>query len=318
MTTRLIIDCDTGSDDAVAIMSAALHPELDLIAVTTVNGNVPLVNTTENSLRVLDHIGRSVPVYAGAPRPLVRPDFPIPRHILNAGNPEFQKLYLDFPPSRTPAQPGNAVQFLIDTYLDDANLDVVLVAVGPLTNVALALAAEPRLAARIPRLVIMGGSIGWGNVTAAAEFNFWVDPEAAEAVLSAGIRSVLILPLDATHDAPLSLADCDQLDALGTPGATGTSSLVRHRIGHYPDAPDAEKLTAPVHDALCVAALVHPDVVLEVEEYPVHVETAGERTLGAMIVDNRPWSADVPTAHVARRADSRVFMQFLVEAYTAQ
>jgi inosine-uridine nucleoside N-ribohydrolase len=316
MPTRLIIDCDTGSDDAVAIMAAALHPELDLIAVTTVNGNVPLENTTDNSLRVLDHIGSEVPVFAGAPRPLVRPDFPIPRAVLNARNPEFQKLSLDFPDARSSVRPGNAVQFLIDTYLDDSNLDVVLVAVGPLTNVALALAAEPSLAARIPKLVIMGGSIGWGNVTAAAEFNFWVDPEAAEAVLSAGIREVVILPLDATHDAPLSLADCDRLDAIGTPAATGTSMLVRHRIGHYPDAPDAEKLTAPVHDALCVAYLVHPEVLTEVGEYAVHVETQGERTLGAMLADDRGWSTDIRNACVARRADEHVFMRFLTDAFS--
>jgi inosine-uridine nucleoside N-ribohydrolase len=316
MTTRLIIDCDTGSDDAVAIMAAALHPELELVAVTTVNGNVPLVNTTENSLRVLDHVGADVPVYAGAPRPIVRPDFPVPRHVLNGNNPEFQKLDLDFPPSRTPVREGNAVQFLIDTYLDDANADVVLVAVGPLTNVALALAAEPRLAERIPRLVIMGGSIGWGNVTAAAEFNFWVDPEAAEAVLSAGIRDVLILPLDATHAAPLSLADCDALDAIGSPGATGTSMLVRHRIGFYPDAPDAEKLTAPVHDALCVAVLVHPDVVSEVGAYAVHIETTGERTLGAMLADDRGWSTDRRNARVAKCADAHIFMRFLTDAFT--
>ena len=91
MTTRLILDCDTGSDDAVAIMAAATHPELELIAVTTVNGNVPLANTTENSLRVLDHLGSTVPVYQGAPRPFVRPDFPVPRDVLNAGKPEFSR-----------------------------------------------------------------------------------------------------------------------------------------------------------------------------------------------------------------------------------
>ena len=316
MTIRLIIDCDTGSDDAVAIMAAALHSELDLIAVTTVNGNVPLANTTENSLRVLDHIGSSVPVFAGAPRPLVRPDFPIPRAVLNGDDPEFQQLYLDFPPAVSAVQSTNAVQFLIDTYSDDANLDVVLVAVGPLTNVAAALAAAPQLASRIPRLVIMGGSIGWGNVTPAAEFNFWVDPEAAEAVLSSGIREITILPLDATHDAPISLADCDRLDQIGTPGATGTSALIRHRIGHYPDAPDAAKLTAPVHAALCVAYLLHPEVVTEMLTCPVHVETTGERTLGAMLVDTRPWSVEQPNARVAKRADAQIFVQFLADAFS--
>jgi inosine-uridine nucleoside N-ribohydrolase len=315
MTTRLIIDCDTGSDDAVAIMSAATHPELDLVAVTTVNGNVPLANTTENSLRVLDHIGSTVPVYAGAPRPLVRPDFPVPRDVLNGDKPAFQVPYLDFPPSTTPVQEQNAVQFLIDSYLSDEFADTVLVAVGPLTNVALALAAEPRLAARIPRLVIMGGAIGWGNVTPAAEFNFWVDPEAAEAVLSAGLRDVTIFPLDATHSAPVSLADCALFDGIGTRASRGSSSLIRHRIGNYPDGPDAAKLTAPVHDALCVAYLVHPEVITESGDYPVHVETRGEHTIGAMVVDDRPWSLEPHTARVARRADAQIFVSFLADAF---
>ncbi len=315
MTIRLILDCDTGSDDAVAIMAAASHPDLDLLAVTTVNGNVPLENTTENTLRVLDHIGSTVPVYPGAPRPIVRDDFPVPRAVLNGDKPEFQQLYLDFPPSTTAPQTTNAVQFLIDTYSSDDNLDVVLVAVGPLTNVALALAAAPQLAGRIPHLVIMGGAVGWGNVTPAAEFNFWVDPEAAEAVLSAGIRQITIFPLDATHDAPLGLDDCDRFDEIGTAAATGSSGLIRHRIVNYPDAADAEKVTAPVHDALCVCYLVAPEVATESGLHSVHVETKGERTMGAMVVDARGWSTEIRNARVVKRADAQIFSNFLANAF---
>ncbi len=315
MTTRLILDCDTGTDDAVAIMAAAGHPGLDLIAVTTVNGNVPLLNTTENSLRVLDHIGSTVPVYAGAPRPLMRPDFPIPRKVLNGDNPEFQVMYLDLPEATTKPQDKNAVQFLIDSYLDPANAETVLVAVGPLTNLALALAAEPTLASRIPRLVIMGGARGWGNVSAVAEFNIWVDPEAAEAVLSSGIMDILIVPLDATHDAQLSLEDCDRFDAIGTPAALASSALIRHRIVHYPDAPGAVKLTAPVHDALCIAALIHPEVLQEVGEYTAHVETAGVHTLGELVLDSRGWRTEPSNVRVALRANAQLFAQFLADAF---
>ena len=317
MTTRLILDVDTGTDDAVAIFAAATHPQLELLAVTTVNGNVELRYTTENSLRVLDHIGSSVPVYAGANRPIARPDFPIPRQILNGDDPQFQINELDFAPSTTPAQPISAVRYLIDTLMADGNEDVVLVATGPLTNVALALGAEPRLAERISRLVIMGGSRGWGNVTAVAEFNFWVDPEAAEAVLSAGIRDVLILPLDATHSAPLTLEDCDTFDAVGTPAATGSAALIRHRVVHYPDDPTAERLSAPVHDALCIAALVHPEVLTEVVTGSVHVETAGERTLGEMVLDTRPWRTEPSNARVALRADAQIFARFLADAFAS-
>ncbi|TDD53146.1 nucleoside hydrolase [Saccharopolyspora elongata] len=312
MTTRIVLDCDTGSDDAVAIMAAALHPELELIAVSTVNGNVALPNTTENTLRVLDHIGVKVPVHAGAARPLVRPDFPVPRHILNADNPDFQIDYLDLEPSTTEVRPGSAVQLLIDTFLVPENDDVVLVALGPLTNVALALIAEPRLAAKIRKLVIMGGAHVGGNVTPTAEFNFWVDPEAARAVFSAGIRDIVVVPLDATHSAPLTATDCEEFHALGTPAGTAASALIRHRIE---EQLEPETAAVPVHDALCIAYLVRPDVITASGSYHVDVETSGDRTLGQMIVDTRPWSTAPVTATVATAASAEVFREVLRDAF---
>lgn len=314
MTTRLILDCDTGTDDAVAIMAAALHPELDLVAVTTVNGNVPLANVTENTLRVLDLLGSRVPVHIGAARPIVRPDFPVPRHILNSGG-GVHPDYLDLAPSVSAPQRQPAVSFLIDHYLGDDGPDTVLVATGPLTNVALALAAEPRLAERIPRLVLMGGARGWGNVTPAAEFNIWVDPEAAESVLASGIRDITIVPLNATHSAPVSLEDCDRFDAIGTPAALASSAFIRHRIVNYKDAPGAQRLDAPVHDALCVAYLVHPEVLSELHDWPVHVETRGEHTIGQTVFDSREWSREPRNARVALRADAQIFVQFLADAF---
>lgn len=313
VTTRLILDCDTGTDDAIAILAAATHPELELVAVTTVNGNVPLANVTENTLRVLDHIGSNVPVYAGANRPIVRDDFPIPRNVLN-GDSSMHPPYLDLPESVSKAQSASAVEFLIDYYSQPENHDTVLVAVGPLTNVGLALAAAPELAQLIPRLVIMGGARGWGNVTAAAEFNIWVDPEAAEAVLSAGIRDVTIVPLDATHSAPLTAEHCERFRAIGTPAAIATESLLRGRIEAY----SAQGETgAPVHDALCIAYLVHPEVLSDVHEWPVHVETRGERTLGQTVMDARDWANEPPNARVALRANVQVFADFLADAFGA-
>jgi len=317
VTTKLILDCDTGSDDAVAIMAAALHPELELLAITTVNGNVPLENTTDNTLRVIDAIGRTIPVHAGAPRPLVRPDFPIPRHVLNAGREQFQKMRLDFPDPVSSASGRNAVEVLIEHYLGEEGPDTVLVAVGPLTNVAAALTAEPRIAARIPRLVIMGGARGWGNVSATAEFNFWVDPEAAAVVFSAGIRDVLVCPLDATHDAPLSRAHCDRFDEIGTPGAVSTSLMVRQRIDTYPGSEHGTLEAAPVHDALCIAALVRPDVITEWVDAAVTVETGGEHSVGAMVVDDRSWSPHAHNARVALRANADIFADVLAEAFSA-
>ena len=316
MTTKLIIDCDTGSDDAVAIMAAALHPALDLIAVTTVNGNVPLENTTDNTLRVLDAIGSTIPVHPGCARPLVRPDFPIPRDVLNAGREEFQKRRLDLPDPVSAASQQGAVDVLIEHYLGPDGPHTTLVAVGPLTNVAAALAAEPRLAARIPRLVIMGGARGWGNVTATAEFNFWVDPEAAAAVLSAGIADVLIVPLDATHDAAISRDHCARFDEIGTPGAQATASLVRERIDTYPGTEHTPLDAAPVHDALCIAALLRPEVLTQVVSAAVTVETGGLHSTGALVIDERTWSPSPHNARVALRADADMFAEILAEAFT--
>ena len=317
MPVRFILDCDTGSDDAIAIFAAVAHPELELIAVTTVNGNVALEHVTDNTLRVLDHVGASIPVHPGAARPLARPDFPIPRAILNKGS-AFQAARLGFPDPVSTAEEQSAVDFLIEAYTDDANADVTLVATGPLTNIALALAAEPRLAERIPRLVIMGGAHENGNVTAAAEFNFWVDPEAAEAVLSAGIREVVIVPLDATHSAPLSSQDCEEWEAIGTPAATGSAQLLRFRIEHdRAAAAGAATAASPAHDPMCVAYLVRPDLFTKRVKAFVSVETTGGRTLGELLVDTRPWCPQDPNATVALRASGEVYRDFLRTAFAS-
>lgn len=316
MTIRLVIDCDPGTDDAFAIMLAALHPATKLLAISTVNGNVALHHATENALRVLDHIGANVPVFAGASRPLVRPDLPISRDVLNADNPKFHVTELALQPSTTEVQEVPAVRMLIDTFLDPANADVVLVAIGPLTNIALALQQEPRLAERIPRLVLMGGAHVGGNVTATAEFNLWADPEASRAVLAAGLREIVVLPLDATHSAPLTVGDADAFAALGTPAGDAAAMLLRHRIAYDQTPQDLkDEPSAPVHDPLCVAYLIRPEVITSSGAFPVTVETTGEHTLGQLIVDSRPWSKDPVTATVAFSASVDVFREVLTEAF---
>ena len=164
MPQKLILDVDTGTDDAVALMCAALHPELDLLAATTVNGNVPVETCTDNSLRVFDHIGVPVPVYQGMHRPMVRDDFPVPRGV---GRSDVHGGTLDIPPAHSRAADGHAVDFLIETFMA-ANGEIVLVPVGPLTNVAMALVREPRLRDAIPEIVLMGGAHATGNVSVPA------------------------------------------------------------------------------------------------------------------------------------------------------
>jgi inosine-uridine nucleoside N-ribohydrolase len=312
--TKLILDVDTGTDDAVALMLAALHPALDLVGATTVNGNVPVDMTTENTLRVFDHIGRNVPVYRGLAAPLARPDFPVPRDTPVPGTTRVHGDYLDIPSARSAAAAASAVEFLIETYRNAAD-EIVLVPTGPLTNVAAALKAEPRLVQLIPEIVLMGGGHYCGNITPLAEFNIWADPEAARVVFTCGIPRLTIVPLDATHRALLTLADCDALDALGTPAATACATFTRRRItGYDRDQPMERPGTAPVHDALCVAAVIDRSVITT-RKVRADVETHGELTVGQTVFDVAARGGEPPNADVAFDADERKFVRLLLSTF---
>jgi inosine-uridine nucleoside N-ribohydrolase len=313
MTQKLILDVDTGTDDAVALMLAALHPDLELIAATTVNGNVPVEYCTENSLRVFDHIGVPVPVYQGLDRPIARDDFPIPRGDIQSSN-AVHGGYLDIPPSTTKAQATNAVEFLVETYRATTD-EIILVPVGPLSNIAAALTLEPRLRDLIPELIIMGGAHHHGNVTPRAEFNIWADPEASRVVLGSGVRKITLVPLDATHRALVSLDDCARLRALGTPAGTAAAIFTERRIAGY-DAtqPMARPNAAPVHDALAVAAIVDRSVITT-EHLHVDVETHGELTVGETVIDTNRRSQREPNAYVALDADEPRFVQILLDTF---
>jgi len=313
MPRKLILDVDTGTDDAVALMLAALHPDLDLIAATVVNGNVDVDTCTANTLAVFDHIGVAVPVYRGMSRPIARPDFPTPRGMLRSTN-AVHGGALPIPPARSAAQATHAVEFLIETYLATTD-EITLVPVGPLSNIAAAIAREPRIVDRIPELVIMGGGHDRGNATPAAEFNIWADPEAARVVIGSGVRKITMVPLDATHRALVSLDDCARLRALGTPAATAAASFTERRIAGY-DAtqPMSRPHAAPVHDALAVASLVEPGVITT-RFLHVDVETHGELTVGRTVMDTAARSGLPPNVHVAFDADEARFVALLIRIF---
>jgi inosine-uridine nucleoside N-ribohydrolase len=310
----VILDVDTGTDDAVALMLAALHPEIELIGACSVNGNVSLDFTTENTLRVFDHIGVPVPVYRGLAKPLVREDFPVPRGAPNPGTTNVHGDYLDIPPATSTIQDVGAVEFLIETYRA-ATEEIVLIPVGPLTNIAAALRVEPRLAQWIPRTIIMGGAHRTGNLTPRAEFNIWADPEAAHVVFHAGLRDLTLVPLDATHKALVSLVDCAALRGLGTPAGEATATFVERRIRGYDEGqPMSRPGAAPVHDALCVAAVFQPDIITTEQLY-VTVETHGEVTVGETVIDVAGRSKQPPNMAVAFDADEQAFVQILLETF---
>ncbi|HEY4347939.1 MAG TPA: nucleoside hydrolase [Gaiellaceae bacterium] len=308
---KLILDVDTGTDDAIAIMLAALDPGLELLAVTTVAGNASLAHTTENTLRVLDHIGHDVPVYQGAAAAM------LPSTAVRDQSERSRKIHgdhLDLPAARLRAQALPAARFLVEAFGE--NSETVLVPTGPLTNIATALLLDPDLARRIPRVVLMGGSHSLANVTPSAEFNIWADPEAARIVLRSGIRDLTIVPLDATHQALISEDDCDKLAALETPAGTAAAQIIRTRIAGYElIQPQSTRRSAPVHDAVCVAHLIDPGVI-GLRDAHVDVELDGELTRGRTVADLRPISGQPANAKWAYRADRDRFLDLLLGAFS--
>lgn len=318
MSRKLILDVDTGTDDAVAIMFAALHPELELVGVSTVNGNVPVQNTTDNSLRVLDFIGRSdVPVYQGLSRPIVRLDFPKSKRFSSDSALDMHGTHLPIPEAHSSKQDAGAVEFLVETFRATTD-EITLVPVGPLSNIAAMLAIDPKIVDAVPEVVIMGGGHHVGNESASAEFNIWADPEAAEMVFAAGFRRVTLVPLDATHQALVTKADCERLEALGTPAGIAASRFIGRRVGAYSAGSGvATTGAAPVHDAVCTAYLVRPEVITT-RRLHVAVETQGRYTVGRTVMDTRTHSSEPANCDVAFSADAELFVALLMSVFARE
>lgn len=317
MARKLILDVDTGTDDAVAIMLAALHPALDLVGCTTVNGNVTVQHCTANTLAVLDHVGRhDIPVFEGLGRPLVRRDFPRPRAADDRSS-RIHGITLPVPPSARSKQDAGAVEYLIETYRA-ATDPITLVAVAPLSNIAAALALDPGFVDRVPELIVMGGGHEIGNVTPAAEFNVWGDPEAAAMVFAAGFRRITLVPLDATHRALVSQADCEALEALGTNAGQAAARFIGHRIVVHDDIQKMPVAgTTPVHDALAVGSLIEP-ALITTRRLHVAVETMGPLTVGRTVIDTHQRGDQPANCDVAFDADAAGFVRLLLETFAAR
>jgi pyrimidine-specific ribonucleoside hydrolase len=257
---RVVIDCDPGIDDAVSLALALASPELEVLALTTVKGNVPVELTTRNALGVLEALGRGdVPVARGAGRALVRnPDGHPPVHGANGlGG-------VDLPEAARAVRAEHAVELLASILRDAEPSSVTVAAIGPLTNIALVLALHPELTEKIERLVVMGGAVGPGNVTPAAEFNVWADPEAAHAVLAGSELDICLVGLNVTRRATLDEAGLDTLDR-----ASSRSAILADMIRGYGDhGPDGW----PLHDALAIASIVDP-TLLRTRTATVEVDT---------------------------------------------
>ncbi len=301
--TSVILDCDPGHDDAIALLLALASPEIALLGVTTVSGNKTVEQTTANAIRVLDHLRRDdIPVAAGANRPLVR------RREVRANH--HGETGLDGPhlpgPAREPHS-EHAIDWMAGTLMASPE-PVTLVATAPLTNVALFLGRYPELEERIERVVLMGGAIGEGNVTPAAEFNMWVDPEAGARVFSSGLE-VTMVGLDVTYKALMTPAHAERLAGAGRAG-----KLVADLYGFYSRF-HRERFGwegAPVHDACAVAYVIDP-ALIETCACGVRVDTGGELSRGRTNADRWHRLDWEPNCHVAVDIEADRFLDLLVD-----
>jgi inosine-uridine nucleoside N-ribohydrolase len=302
MTIPILIDCDPGHDDAIALLLALASPEVELLGVSTVAGNTTLENATANAIRVLEHVGRGdVPVAAGAAGPLAR-ELVTSAHVHGDTGLDGPALP---PPSARPIQ-ANAVDFLAETVLASPR-PVTLIPTGPLTNVALFLARYPGAARELERVVLMGGAIAEGNVTAAAEFNVWVDPEAARTVFASGLPLTMV-GLDVTHKALMTPAHAERLRGSGRAGRL-VAELLDFFLGFH--ARTYAMPGSPIHDAVAVAHVVRPGLLQTLERH-VSVECASELCRGRTVVDRWSRSGAPPNADVAVGIDADGFLELLI------
>ena len=314
---KVILDVDTGTDDAIAIMTAAMSENLEVLGVCAVNGNRGIDFTTENTLRVVEYLGKDIPVFRGCSLPMVvsltegrREDIPYKGPKDPQDN--VHGDYIDLPPATIQEQPVSAVRWLVDTLMASEG-DITLIPVGPLTNIAMALRIEPRIAQKIKRIVIMGGGYKEVNITPTAEFNFWIDPEAAKIVFDCGC-DILVVPLDATHAAAVSIRTAEALERKGTKPATLTARIIRQRQNAYKHwQPMADIDSVPVHDALAVCAVLDESVLGPVVETYADVDIGKGAADGMSIfdLDNR-YKDRKKNVKVALGADPERFADMLL------
>ena len=304
---RILLDCDPGRDDALAIaMALASTAEIELVGITAVAGNVPLALTYRNARFVCDLCGfPGVPVHAGADRPLARQPVTGTRAHGESG---LEGMAVDVPPLAV--EPGGAIPFMNETLRAAADDEITLVAIGPLTNVAIFVAESPELLPKIRRIVLMGGaSRAGGNVTPAAEFNIYADPHAAARVLDCG-RPMTVVSLDATHQVLATSAHAERLAQAGGEPARRLAALLRPAVHSRTARFGPDRL--PIHDPCTIAWLLRPEL-FRAEPVPVAVETAGTHTLGATVVDWWGVTGKPPNAHWVTEVDGGAVLDLLIE-----
>ncbi len=303
MPIPVILDCDPGHDDAIAILLACASPELEVRGITTVAGNVSVEKTSRNALKIcelakLDHIK----VYAGMTRPLVK-DLLTAEYVHGKSGLDGP----DLPEPKRVVEPRHAVDFLIDEILSSKN-PITLIPTAPLTNIAVALIKEPRIRSSIREIVLMGGAIAEGNTTPAAEFNIYVDPHAADVVFRSGVP-ISMIGLDVTHQALVLPERLQKIRALGGRTAAAAAELMvffqeHHRVKYGMPGP-------PLHDPCAVAAVIDRSM-FRFKEMHVGIELEGRLTQGRTVCDLWNVTGNRPNAHVALSIDAERFFDLLI------
>ncbi len=303
MKHKIILDCDPGHDDAMAILLAAHHPGVELLAITTVAGNQSVEKTTRNALKVCSLANvRAISIAMGMDRPLVRP----PKH-----SPEIHgESGMDGPHIPEPTiepDPRHAVDLLIDLLMNSEG-DITLVPTGPLTNIAAAMRQQPAIIPKIRAISLMGGAIGLGNVTPAAEFNIHTDPEAAAIVFGCG-RPITMSPLEVTHQALATSVVSERLRAAQRPVATFAADLLVFFADTYRTIYGFP--AAPLHDPCAVAAVVDPTII-RAHRMHVEIEITGEWTSGRTVCDVYGKLGKEPNARVGYALEVERFWDMVI------
>ena len=306
MPTKIILDCDPGHDDAIALLLAHGNPEIELVGVTTVMGNQTIEKVTRNALAVARVAGiTGVPFAKGAHRPLVR-TIEVAESIHGESGLDGPVL----PDAEIELDPRHAVDFIIDTVMASEPGQITLVPTGALTNIAMAVRKEPRIASRVKQVVLMGGGFHVGNWSATSEFNIVIDPEAAHIVFNESWPLTMV-GLDLTHEALATPDVAAAIAAVDTAPARFVGELLEFFGETYKDEQGFDY--PPVHDPCAVAFVIDP-TVMETVRVPLDVELTGTLTLGMTVADFRaPAPADC-TTHVARNLDHAKFWALVVDA----
>ena len=302
---QIILDCDPGQDDAVALaLAMAAKDEIDLLGVTTVAGNVPLNLTQRNARIMCDICHRTdIKVYAGAEKPMAQP-LVTAEHVHGKSGLDGIVIY----EPTTPLEEKHAVDFIIETCLAADNNSIFLVPTGPLTNIGLAIERAPAILSKIKEIILMGGALReGGNITTSAEFNIYVDPEAAQIVLRCG-RPIVMMSLDVTHQVLTTRKRVDAIRNLESTVGEPIASLIE-----FYERYDEEKYHldgAPLHDPCTIAYLIKPDL-FSLKEVNVEVETEGDFTRGATVVDYWDVTERTPNVQWAHSVDDEGFFKLL-------